>query len=165
MSNPFHLNERTGHYLPLRPLTRTDIIQQALRLVQEKFFRRSAALTSPQLVRDYLILKFADIDREVFGCLYLDNRHRVIAYEALFQGTINACSVHSREVVKGALRLNAAAVIFAHNHPSGDPEPSNTDVALTKQLREALSLIDVRTLDHIVVGGRGSVSLAERGLL
>jgi DNA repair protein RadC len=97
--------------------------------------------------------------------LFLDNRHRVLKYEELFRGTIDGCSVHPREVVKAALYTNAAAIIFSHNHPSGIPESSKADISLTKRLTEALALVDIRVLDHIVVGGVETVSFAERGLL
>ncbi|NOX42705.1 MAG: hypothetical protein GXP19_03095, partial [Gammaproteobacteria bacterium] len=104
-------------------------------------------------------------EHEVFGCLYLDNRHSVIRFEALFRGTIDGASVHTREVVKQALKYNAAAVIFTHNHPSGIAEPSSADEALTRRLIDALKLVDIRVLDHIIVGNGCSFSFAERGLL
>ena len=101
----------------------------------------------------------------VFACLYLDNRHRVIAFEELFHGTIDGTSVHPREVVRAALKHNAAALIFAHNHPSGVAEPSDADRRLTRRLQDALGLVDIRTLDHFVVGDGEVVSFAERGWL
>ena len=103
--------------------------------------------------------------REVFACLFLDNRHRVIAFEELFFGSIDSAAVHPREVVKAALRHNAAALIFAHNHPSGVAEPSRADELLTRRLKEALALVDIRVLDHLVVGDGEPLSLAERGLI
>ncbi len=103
------------------------------------------------------------LEHEVFACLFLDNRHRVLEFRQLFRGTIDGCSAHPREVVKAALLLNSAAVIFAHNHPSGVPEPSRADLALTKRLQDALALVDIRVLDHIIVWGVETVSLAERG--
>ncbi|WP_419606150.1 JAB domain-containing protein, partial [Thiolapillus sp.] len=102
---------------------------------------------------------------EVFACLFLDNRHRIIAFEELFQGTIDGASVYPREVVRRCLHHNAAAVIFSHNHPSGVAEPSHADEQITLRLREALALIDIRVLDHVIVGSDSSTSLAERGLL
>ena len=126
---------------------------------------RGAAMTSPRQVREYLALWLADRPHEVFACLYLDTRHRVIACEELFRGTIDGASVHVREVVASALEKGAAALIFAHNHPSGVAEPSAADRQITERLRQALALVDVRVLDHIVVGAGESVSLAERGLL
>jgi DNA repair protein RadC len=105
------------------------------------------------------------MEREVFGCLFLDNRHRLIALEEMFLGTIDGASVHPREVVKRALKLNAAAVILAHNHPSGVAEPSQADELITARIRDALALVDIRVLDHLVVGGTTVTSFAERGLI
>jgi len=101
----------------------------------------------------------------VFGCLWLNNRHNVIRVNPLFRGTIDAAAVYPREVVKEALQVNAASVIFYHNHPSGDPEPSSADRALTDRLKTALATVDIRVLDHIVIGGNKTVSFAERGLI
>ena len=123
-------------------------------------------MTNPELVRTYLTAQFAPLEREVFACLYLDTRHRIIGnLEVLFRGTIDAATVHPREVVKAALRRNAAAIILAHNHPSGVTEPSPADRALTRRLIDALALIDVRVIDHMVVGAEGATSFAERGWL
>lgn len=126
---------------------------------------RGQALSSPSDTRDYLAARLRHYDREVFAAVFLDNRHRVIAFEELFRGTIDGTSVHPREVVKRALALNAAALIIAHNHPSGVAEPSRADEAITQKLRDALDLVDVRLLDHFVVGDGVPVSLAERGLV
>jgi DNA repair protein RadC len=125
---------------------------------------RGDALGSPDDTRRFLSARLRDYPFEVFACLFLDNRHRVIAFEELFRGTIDGASVHPREVVRRALAHNAAAVILAHNHPSGVAEPSRSDEAITRRLREALSLVDIRVLDHVVVGDE-LVSFAERGLL
>lgn len=122
-------------------------------------------LTSPDATRDYLKLRLYREPREVFACLFLDNRHRVIRYEQLFYGTIDGASVHPREVVRRAMDTNAAAVIFAHNHPSGVAEPSQADISITLRLKDALALIDVRVLDHLIIGDGNGTSLAERGLL
>lgn len=127
--------------------------------------KRGDALTDPAATQRYLIARLRDLAHEVFACLFLDNRHRVIAYEELFRGTLDGASVHPREVVKRALAHNAAAVIFAHNHPSGVAEPSSADRSLTRRLREALGLVDIRVLDHFVVGDGHGVSFAERGYL
>ncbi|MHB1950381.1 MAG: RadC family protein [Acidiferrobacteraceae bacterium] len=140
------------------------IIQQALSILEQRI-AHGPAMTSPQLVKQYLTLKLAPESREVFGVLLLDQRHRVLRFEVLFQGTLATCSVHPREVVKAAISSNAAALILAHNHPSGDPSPSEVDKALTHRLREALGLIDVRVLDHIVVGGGRAVAATELGWL
>jgi DNA repair protein RadC len=125
---------------------------------------RGDALSNPDDTRRYLAARLRDYPFEVFACLFLDNRHRVIACEELFRGTIDGASVHPREVVRRALGHNAAAVILAHNHPSGIAEPSRADEAITRRLRDALALVDIRVLDHVVVGDE-LVSFAERGLL
>lgn len=124
-----------------------------------------APLTSPQLVREYLTTLLTSQEREYFAVVALDNRHRVVASEVLFAGTIDGARVYPREVVKCALRHNAAAVIFAHVHPSGVLEPSQADELITRRLKEALALIDVRVLDHFIVGDGQCSSFSERGLL
>lgn len=126
---------------------------------------RGEGLHSPDETRRYLSARLRDEPREVFAALFLDTRHRVLAFETLFHGTIDAASVHPREVVRRALGLNAAALIVAHNHPSGVAEPSRADESLTRRLRDALALVDVRLLDHFVVGDGEPVSFAERGLI
>lgn len=131
----------------------------------ESTLQREAVLSSPEQTRLFLKARLRPHAHEVFACLFLDNRHRVIRFEELFGGTIDGASVYPREVVKRALHHNAAAVIFAHNHPSGVAEPSPADRAITQRLREALGLVDVRVLDHLVVGDGEVVSFAERGLL
>ncbi|HEV2540596.1 MAG TPA: DNA repair protein RadC [Frateuria sp.] len=123
------------------------------------------SLGSPRDSGDYLSACLRHLPYEVFGCLYLDNRHRVLAFEELFRGTVDGASVHPREVVRACLRHNACAVILAHNHPSGTAEPSAADRAITRELREALKLVGVRVLDHLVIGHGAPVSMAERGLL
>lgn len=126
---------------------------------------RGEPLTSPERARVFLQGKLQDLPHEMFCCLYLDTKHRVIRFEELFRGTIDGASVHPREVVRCALKHNAAAVIVAHNHPSGVAEPSAADNALTRRLQEALAMVDVRLLDHLVVGDGEVVSFTERGLL
>lgn len=125
----------------------------------------ASALTSPGAVRDYLRLAIAGLEHEVFVCLWLDAQHRVIGCEEAFRGTLTQTSVYPREIVKAALKSNAAAVIFAHNHPSGAAQPSQADELLTRNLKEALALVDVKVLDHFIVAGRQALSFAERGLL
>jgi len=127
--------------------------------------RAASALTSPGAVRDYLRLAIADREHEVFVCLWLDAQHRVLRFEELFRGTLTQTSVYPREIVKAGLRANAAAVIFAHNHPSGAAQPSRADELLTRNLKDALALVDVKVLDHFVVAGKQTLSFAERGLL
>lgn len=126
---------------------------------------RGESLTSPRLTARFLSARLRGHAHEVFACLFLDNRHRVIRFEEMFRGTIDGASVHPREVVKRALSLNAAAVILAHNHPSGVSEPSGADRHLTRRLQDALALVDVRVLDHFVVGDGAPLSFAELGLL
>jgi DNA repair protein RadC len=140
------------------------IFEMSRRALQEQMRERDT-LTSPQAVRDYLKLKLGSLQREVFLVLFLDAQNRVVATEELFAGTLTQTLVYPREVVKRALHHSAAAVIFAHNHPSGVAEPSGADELLTKALKGALALIDVRVLDHFVVAGNASVSFAERGRL
>jgi DNA repair protein RadC len=140
------------------------VIAAALRILAERIVR-STALANPRVTRDYVAMRFAGLEHEVFACLYLDNRNRVIACEELFRGTIDGSSVHPREVVKHALIHNAVAVILAHNHPSGVAEPSQADELITRRLKESLALVDIRVLDHLVVGGAVAESMAERGLL
>lgn len=137
------------------------VLEMAKRSLLENL-QRENALNSPSDVHNYLRHVLRDAKRELFLCLFLDNQHRVISTETLFMGTIDSASVHPREVVQRALTLNAAAIIFAHNHPSGVAEPSEADRRITRRLQESLALIDVRVLDHIVVGDDRTVSMAER---
>ena len=127
--------------------------------------RSASALTSPGAVRDYLRLAIAGREHEVFVCLWLDAQHRVISFDELFRGTLTQTSVYPREIVKAGLKANAAAVIFAHNHPSGVAQPSQADELLTRNLKEALCLVDIKVLDHFIVAGHQTLSFAERGLL
>ena len=127
--------------------------------------RSTNALTSPGAVRDYLQLAISGREHEVFVCLWLDAQHRVISFDELFRGTLTQTSVYPREIVKAGLKANAAAVIFAHNHPSGVAQPSQADELLTRNLKEALSLVDIKVLDHFIVAGHQALSFAERGLL
>jgi DNA repair protein RadC len=160
----FQANDLTGNYTALRELSSADILIKARELLSEQF-SRGEAISSPDESREYLVSQLASLEHEVFSVLFLDNRHRVISFDQMFTGTIDGASVHPREVVKRALQHNAAAVILTHNHPSGVPEPSRADISLTRRLVDALALVDVRVLDHIVVGGVETVSFAERGLL
>jgi DNA repair protein RadC len=140
------------------------VIEMARRHLQETL-ERGDALTSPAATRDYLVAKLRDRDHEIFACLFLDTRNRVLVYDEIFRGTVDGASVHPREIVTEALSHNAAAVIFAHNHPSGVAEPSGADERITRRLRDALALVDIRVLDHFIVGDGTPVSFAERGLL
>ena len=138
-----------------------ELVRRALK----EQLKRSAALTSPAAVRDYLRLALAGRKEEAFLCIWLDAQHRAIGFEIPFTGTLTQTSVYPREIVKAALRMNAAAVIFAHNHPSGVAQPSQSDELLTRNLKDALSLIEVKVLDHFIVAGNQAMSFAERGLL
>ncbi len=140
------------------------VLELARRAIDEGL-RREAVLNSPDKVRQYLQLQLARREHEVFAVLYLDAQNRLLKCEELFRGTLTQTSVHPREVVKQALRHNAAAVILAHNHPSGVAEPSRADELLTQALKDALALVEVRVLDHLIVAGNATVSFAERGLI
>jgi DNA repair protein RadC len=143
-------------------------LQAALELARRYYaeaMRTGPTLDSPAATHRYLISRLRDQPYELFCCLHLDNRHRLIAFDELFRGTIDGASVHPREVVRQALARNAAAVILAHNHPSGVAEPSQADELITRRLREALALVDIRVIDHCIVADNGCLSFAERGLL
>jgi len=144
------------------------MLQAALELARRHYretLKAGPALDSPDTARAFLMAQLRDRPYEVFCCLHLDTRHRLIVFEELFRGTIDGASVHPREVVRQALARNSAAVILAHNHPSGVPEPSQADELITQRLRDALGLVDVRVLDHLIVGSDRCMSFAERGLL
>ena len=141
----------------------SKLVKRALKVLEREVMYK--ALCNPADVSDYLKLYFAGTEREIFTVLLLDNLHQVIHCEDLFKGTIDGASVYPREVVKLVLKHNAAAIIFAHNHPSGTPEPSEADKKITIKMKEALETIDVRVLDHIVIGWNNSTSFAERGYL
>ena len=143
-------------------------LQAGLELARRQLcesLRREDCLSSSELTRRYVKARMRGYKREVFLCLFLDNQHRLIAQEELFQGTLDGSMVHPREVLKRCLHHNAGAIIFAHNHPSGVAEPSQADIGITRRLKGALELVDIRTLDHLVVGDSDVVSLAERGLI
>jgi DNA repair protein RadC len=142
-----------------------SVLEMARRHMREEL-QRGDALTSPELTRRFLSSALRAYSHEVFACLLLDNQHRVLHFEELFRGTIDGASVYPREVVKTALARNAAAVIFAHNHPSGVAEPSESDKLITRKLKEALALVEIRVLDHFIVGdGEVAYSFAEHGLI
>ena len=147
-----------------------DTVRRAIRILERKAKypdQHGEAITSPTAARDLAFLRLCTEYDEHFAVAYLSTRHHLIAFERLFRGTVDGASVHPRVVVRRALELNAAAVIFAHNHPSGNPEPSTADQQITDKLKNALALVDVRVLDHLVIGSRlaDTVSFAERGLL
>lgn len=159
--------ERTRGHKGLGAAKRALLIAVAElgRRYAQSVLTRGDALTSPADAQAYIAAHLRDRGHEVFACLFLDTRHRVIAFEELFRGTLDGASVYPREVAKAALRHNAAALILAHNHPSGVAEPSAADLAITRRLKDALALLDVRVLDHVIVGDGVCVSLAAGGLL
>lgn len=146
-------------------ITQLHAILELCRRVLSQKLQESDVLNSPETTRQYLQIHFQGLQREQFACLFLDTRHRVITLDTLFQGTLDSAAVYPREVVKQALHLNAAAVILCHNHPSGDPQPSQADIRMTKRLIEALDLVGVKVLDHMIVGHGDILSMAEHGLL
>jgi DNA repair protein RadC len=155
---------RIGGLGPAKRARIAAALELARRSLREELQDRPS-LGNPRDSGDYLRARLRHLPYEVFGCLYLDNRHRVLAFEELFRGTVDGASVHPREVVRACLQHNACAVIFAHNHPSGVAEPSAADRAITHELRDALQLVGVRVLDHLVIGSGEPVSMASRGLL
>lgn len=159
----FKCTEIEGYYSSTQPLSEDDILKFAQDLI-EKRFQRGATLTSPQDSIEHLKSKLAHFEHEVFAVIFLDTKHRIIAFEKLFTGTIDQATVYPREVAKRALCHNAAAVIFSHNHPSGNTTPSNADISLNDKLKSAMDILSIRALDHIIVGGNNSTSLANEGL-
>jgi DNA repair protein RadC len=148
----------------IREATFEEVLDAA-RIALAKRVRRGTGFTSPRVTADYLRVRLSALDHEVFCVIYLTKRHQFIACEDLFRGTIDGASVYPREVLKAARKHNAAAVILAHNHPSGVADPSQADEFITARLKEALGLVDIRILDHVIVAGGDTVSFAERGLL
>jgi len=152
--------EPTGVYRPANPKEILAAAKTAIGYI----YGRGSVFTSPQAVREYLAIKLAGRESECFAVMFLDNRNTLIEFREMFYGTVDQAAVYPREVVKAALELNAAAVIFAHNHPSGETEPSMADMRITQRLKDALSLMEIRVLDHLIVG-RDMTSFAEKGLL
>ena len=159
----FIASQQTGEYITARPVTAEDILSMAKRLIHRKY-QRGRVINKPEDAAHYLPIKLNGLEQETFWTLFLDNSHRVLAFEQLFSGTINQASVYPREVVKRALQLNASALIFAHNHPSGQTEPSQADIDITVKLKQALLLIDITVLDHFIVAGGNTLSMADKGL-
>ncbi|MEM6819887.1 MAG: DNA repair protein RadC [Pseudomonadota bacterium] len=164
LDEAFAPTDDPDRYSVTRDVSSREILDKARAIIGERF-SRGEQLRSAIEVRQYLQVALAALEQEVFACIFLDNRHRVIQFEKLFFGTIDGTSVYPREIVRRCLDHNAAAVILTHNHPSGVPEPSTADKHITKRITRALNLIDVRVLDHIVVGAEASVSFSERGML
>ncbi|QLY50997.1 DNA repair protein RadC [Citrobacter freundii] len=166
------MEKQQALFTPELPLTSLRTIKRALSLLEYHlrepgvaFTSTQVAFTSTQVARDWLRLKMGTLEREEFVVLYLNNQNQLLAHETLFTGTLSHTEVHPREVVKRALYFNAAAVIFAHNHPSGEVNPSQADKAITQRLVQALRLVEIRVPDHLIVGGRQIFSFAEHGLL
>lgn len=159
--NSFGIRDNPGRYGHPKLLAARDLYTLAMaeRMAEAPVF------SSPRLVQDFLVARLSGLDREVFAALWLTNRHHLIEFEELAFGTIDQAQVHSREVVKRALEQGAAAVVLCHNHPSGCPDPSTSDEVLTRHLKAAFDLIGVRVLDHVVVAGNKTVSMAEKGLI
>lgn len=160
--NGFFAAECEGVYNAFN-VTDDEIIKQAQDIATARLSKRKA-ITSPSEAKSLIWASMQNLEQEVFACLFLDTKHQIISFEKMFFGTIDSVSVYPREVVKKALQLNAAAVIFTHNHPSLDSSPSSADISITERLEEALALVDIRVLDHIIVGS-DTYSLAENGQL
>lgn len=143
----------------------SKIVDRALSILERELTTTNIVFDTAARAKQYVTLNLAQREREVFGGLFLDTRHQLIEYTELFYGTLNRANIHAREVVKAALNCNAGAVIIVHNHPSGNPEPSQADVHITGELKSILEIVDVQLLDHLVVGHTQVVSLAERGLV
>lgn len=157
--SPLFVRDQRRRY---RPANADQVLEAARRVVDQRM-RRGTSFKDPSVARQFFRDKLAGLEREVFAAVFLDCRHRMIDYAELFFGSLDGAEVHPREVVRQALLHNAGALLIAHNHPSGNAEPSAADRALTARLKQALALIEVRLLDHIVVGGSQTMSLAERG--
>ena len=158
------IKDSNGLYSLSRPVEPEDILA-ASREILSRRFKRGTSISSPAQSKEYLISQIAHLEHEVFLIIFLDNRHQILTSEILFRGTIDGASVYPRECVKRALEVNAAACILSHNHPSGISNPSQSDKEITKRINQAMKLLDIRTLDHIIVAGTQTYSFAEHGLL
>ena len=164
-SRPPLVRQSDGRYRVRVPLLgEAEILAVAEQIIERRFMRQGAIDSAADCKR-FLRAKLITQDREQFGCLFLDRRHRIIAWEVLFQGTVDGCAVYQREVARRALLLNSSAIVLAHQHPSGDPTPSPADRRITRELRTVLAMLNIDLLDHVVVGRDEVVSLGERGLL
>lgn len=164
MKSPFKCASESGYYEVSSEVSEQDILDMAEKLIRRKFQKRKQ-LCSSRETKQYLTIQMSKYEHEVFGVIFLDAQNRILSCDILFRGTIDGAAVYPREVVKQCLKFNAAATIFFHNHPSGIPEPSLADRSITKTLVNALNMIDVKVLDHLVVGGTDVTSFAERGLI
>ena len=158
----FYVKESRGKY---RIASETEIKNSALMSLEEKVKSDGYVFGSPDAASGFLCLKIGDLPHEVFGVIFMDSQHKMIEYREMFRGTISQTSVYPREIAKEGLLLNAATVILAHNHPSGNLQPSNADLNLTRKLKETLDLVDIRILDHFIVAGSQYFSMAEKGLM
>lgn len=158
------IRDNNGTYKRRGLITDHDVLAAAETLLRSKL-ERQGSIGNPQDASDFLRMRLGALTHEEFHIMWLDNRHQILGCEKLFNGTIDGASVHPREIVKAALQINACAAILAHNHPSGNPEPSTADRAITQEIVAALKLIGIRVLDHIVVGAGTTISMASRGLL
>ena len=156
-------NKSKYNYPKQQSMSEHQILERAAKIIESKLIQLDA-FSDAKSSKEYLTFKLAQYEREVFAVMILNSQHKLIKYQEIFFGTIDSATIHPREVVKAVLTVNGSAVILAHNHPSGHAEPSQADIKITKRLSEALDLIDVNVLDHIIVGGE-PVSLAERGLI
>nr|WP_104422762.1 DNA repair protein RadC [Methylobacter tundripaludum] len=161
---PHFVCDERGKYRASKPLTDKQIIKAA-KSILDNSFSPGTLLVNPGDAKTWLQVHYQDMEHEVFVCVFLDTRNRVISHEVLFRGTIDGASVYPREVVKRALQLNAGAVIFAHNHPSGATEPSPADEKITRLLKESLGLLDIRALDHFILGKKSVFSFSEHNLI
>ena len=162
---PGFIKEQEAGFYSAECVDGDAIICAAKLIIANRMKRKTGGICSPTAMKDFLIMHYADKGSESFCALFMDNQHRLIDIEELFQGTIDGASVYPREVVKRALEMNAAAVSFAHNHPSGVPDASEADKFITKRLKEALKLVDIRVLDHFIIAGSETKSFAECGLM
>jgi DNA repair protein RadC len=160
-SSVLRLRDVEGDY---RQVDACEVLQAAQQVLLSRV-RDSDVLASPQAVRDFLRVKLAALEHEVFAVIHLDSQHRVIEYVEMFRGTVSQTSVYPREVVKESMMRNSAALLLVHNHPSGSTQPSRADEMLTQTLKAALALVDVQVLDHLIVAGNNILSMAERGLM
>lgn len=156
--------DNSGLYTFTRPITKKEAIEIACSFLKTKYDKNPTLKSSNEVI-DYLRLQLSDCQRELFVCIFLDTQLKVLSFETLFWGTVNSNTIYLREVARRALQLNATSIIFAHNHPSGNPVPSQEDKNLTEQTKDALALINITVLDHIIVAGDMSISFKDRGIL
>ena len=159
------VRDSTGLYTTVQPVTPDDIVEMSENILRKRIEDRGPAFCNPKLAAQWMVAKMSLLEHEVFSVLFLDNQHKYLAFEEMFRGSLTHAEVHPREIVKRALFHNAAAVFLVHNHPSGNPEPSSADIELTKRLKSALSIMEIRILDHFVVGGSTATSMNELNLI